>query len=77
MNIFLTKNVLSNLDTINGIGIDWNGNDTVINEKNYSCNDEEKISFIYIDQEPFAKEFCKTAPLVNYQNSFINKYLIF
>lgn len=76
--LFWLNAFISCLDTINGIGIDWNGNDTVINEKNYLCDTEEKISSIYFEKEPFAKEFCRTPPLVSFiRVTFLNVNILF
>ena len=49
-------------DTVNGIGMDWVGNDTHIHETVYKCTDmSSKVKPSYY----FAKEYCKTAKMVS------------
>lgn len=48
-------------DTINGIGIDWDGSDTTINPKHYECVDKA----ITINDPRVVRELCKTPPLVS------------
>lgn len=47
-------------DTINGIGIDWDGSDTTIDPKHYECINGQQKHF----NDLTVKEMCKTPPLV-------------
>ena len=55
-------------DTINGIGIDWNGTDTEIGKEHYECLGElDQYTKDLFTLKPFANEICKTPPMVKYK----------
>ena len=56
---------IDNLDTINGIGIDWDGNDTVINDKHYVCRPENiKVRNKMYKNRNVSSEYCRTSKMV-------------
>lgn len=56
-------------DAINGIGIDWDGDDHIINPDFYECNSTTHTQLD--DQEVKIDQICNPPPMVNYFHQFI------
>ena len=62
----MSKTKAKLVDTKNGIGIDWNGDDETIPEALYQCTKSKFEILDFSNSKALNKEYCITPPTVIY-----------